>query len=105
MREILEGKKKVKPERAEFLLLESLVQANLGELFPGLDILSSHPFRITRDADIEIQEDEAPDLLVTVQQEVRRRRFGAVVRLELAPKTPKRDGKPLLRPHQVGVRE
>ncbi|HKC23565.1 MAG TPA: polyphosphate kinase 1 [Thermoanaerobaculia bacterium] len=105
MREILEGKKKVKPERAEFLLLESLVQANLGELFPGLDILSSHPFRITRDADIEIQEDEASDLLVTVQQEVRRRRFGAVVRLELAPKTPKRVRKLLMRQLEVGESE
>jgi polyphosphate kinase len=101
LREILEGKKKVKPERAEFLLLESLVQANLHELFPGLEIQSSHPFRITRDADIEIQEDEASDLLVTVQQEVRRRRFGAVVRLELAPKTPKRVRKLLMRQLEV----
>jgi polyphosphate kinase len=101
MREILEGKKKVKPEKADFLLLESLVQANLGELFPGLEILSSHPFRITRDADIEIQEDEASDLLVSVQQEVRRRRFGAVVRLELAPKTPKRVRKLLSRQLEV----
>jgi polyphosphate kinase len=105
MREILEGKKKIKPERAEFLLLESLVQANLGELFHGLDILSSHPFRITRDAELEIQEDEASDLLVTVQQEVRRRRFGAVVRLELAPKTPKRVRKLLMRQLEVGESE
>jgi polyphosphate kinase len=101
MREILEGKKKVKPERAEFLLLESLVQANLGELFPGLEILSSHPFRVTRDVDIEIQEDEASDLLATIEQQVRKRRFGAVVRLELAPKTPKRVRKLLLRQLEV----
>jgi polyphosphate kinase len=45
---------------------------------------------VTRDADIEIQEDEASDLLATIEQEVRRRRFGAVVRLEVVPKTPKR---------------
>ena len=90
LREIVEGKKKVRPEKAEFLLLESLIQANLGELFPGLEIVSSHLFRVTRDADIEIQEDEASDLLATIEQEVRRRRFGAVVRLEVAPKTPKR---------------
>ena len=90
LRELVEGKKKVRPEKAEYLLLESLIQANLAELFPGLEIVSSHLFRVTRDADIEIQEDEASDLLATIEQEVRRRRFGAVVRLEVAPKTPKR---------------
>jgi polyphosphate kinase len=97
LREIIEGKKKVKPDKAEFLLLESLIQANLGELFPGLEIVSSHLFRVTRDADIEIQEDEASDLLATIEQEVRRRRFGAVVRLEVAPRTPKRVRKLLVR--------
>ena len=90
LREIEEGKKKVRPEKADFVLLESLIQANLGELFPGFEIVSSHLFRVTRDADIEIQEDEASDLLATIEQEVRRRRFGAVVRLEVAPNTPKR---------------
>ncbi|HQR68407.1 MAG TPA: RNA degradosome polyphosphate kinase, partial [Thermoanaerobaculia bacterium] len=101
LREIVEGKKKVRPERAEFLLLESLIQANLGELFPGLEIVSSHFFRVTRDADIEIQEDEASDLLATIEQEVRRRRFGAVVRLEVAPKTPKRVRKLLVRQLEI----
>ena len=100
LREIVEGKKKV-AARAEFLLLESLVQANLDELFPGLEILASHLFRITRDADIEIQEDEASDLLATIEQEVRRRRFGAVVRVEVAPKTPKRIRKLLMRQLEV----
>jgi polyphosphate kinase len=101
LREILEGKKKVRPEKAEFLLLESLIQANLAELFPGLEIVSSHLFRVTRDADIEIQEDEASDLLATIEQEVRRRRFGAVVRLEVAPRTPKRVRKLLLRQLEI----
>ena len=101
LREIVEGKKKVKPEKAEFLLLESLIQANLVELFPGLEIVSSHLFRVTRDADIEIQEDEASDLLATIEQEVRRRRFGAVVRLEVAPKTPKRVRKLLVRQLEI----
>jgi len=103
LREVVEGKKKVRAEKAEFLLLESLVQANLGELFPGLTILSSHLFRITRDADIEIQEDEASDLLATIEQEVRRRKFGAVVRVEVTPKTPKKVRKLLMR--QLEVRE
>ena len=101
LRAIVEGKKKVKAARAEFLLLESLVQANLDELFPGLEILSSYLFRITRDADIEIQEDEASDLLATIEQEVRRRRFGAVVRVEVTPKTPKRMRKLLMRQLEV----
>ena len=102
LREVVEGKKKIRPEKADFLLLESLVQANLGELFPGLEILSSHLFRITRDADIEIQEDEASDLLATIEQEVRRRKFGAVVRVEVAPKTPKKIRKLLMRQLEVG---
>jgi polyphosphate kinase len=105
VRELVEGKKKVKPDKAEFLLLESLIQANLGELFPGLEIASSHLFRVTRDADIEIQEDEASDLLATIEQEVRRRRFGAVVRLEVAPKTPKRVRKLLLKQLEISENE
>jgi polyphosphate kinase len=105
LRELVEGKKKVKPEKAEFLLLESLIQANLAELFSGLEIVSSHLFRVTRDADIEIQEDEASDLLATIEQEVRRRRFGAVVRLEVTPKTPKRVRKLLLKQLEISENE
>jgi polyphosphate kinase len=105
LREILEGKKKVRPEKVEFLFLESLLQANLADLFPGLEIVSSHLFRVTRDADIEIQEDEASDLLATIEQEVRRRRFGAVVRLEVAPKTPKRVRKLLVKQLEITENE
>jgi polyphosphate kinase len=105
LREILEGKKKIRPEKADFLLLESLLQANLGDLFPGLEIVSSHLFRVTRDADIEIQEDEASDLLATIEKEVRRRRFGAVVRLEVAPRTPKRVRKLLVKQLEVTENE
>ena len=53
-------------------------------LFPGMRMLECQPFRITRDADIEIEEDEAGDLLKTVEQQVRHRRFGFGVRLEVA---------------------
>ncbi len=101
MRTIVEGKKKVRAARAELLLLESLVQANLEELFPGLDILSSYLFRITRDADIEIQEDEASDLLASIEQEVRRRRFGVVVRVEVSSETPRQIRKLLMRQLEV----
>jgi polyphosphate kinase len=74
----------------EFLPLEVLIAANLDELFPGMQILGVHPFRITRDMDLEIMEEEAHDLLVTIDREIRRRKFGAVVRLEVHPDSPKR---------------
>jgi polyphosphate kinase len=61
--------------------LEQVVTAHLAELFPGVDIVETHAFRVTRDADIAIQELEAADLLETVEHFVRRRRFGSVVRL------------------------
>ena len=66
-----------------FVLLEDLVSANIGSLFPRTRILACHPFRITRDADIEIEEDEADDLLRTIEQTLRQRRFGFGVRLEI----------------------
>jgi len=75
---------------SEFLPLEALIAANLDALFPGMRILGVYPFRITRDMDIEIMEDEADDLLVTIDREIRRRKFGAVVRLEVDPATPDR---------------
>jgi polyphosphate kinase len=74
----------------EFLPLEALIAANLDELFPGMQILGAHPFRITRDMDLEIMEEEAHDLLVTIDREIRRRKFGAVVRLEVHPDSPQR---------------
>jgi polyphosphate kinase len=73
-----------------FLPLEELLKANLEELFPGMEVIESHPFRITRDMDIEILEEEAHDLLSIVDREVRRRKFGAVIRLEVAPGIPDR---------------
>lgn len=74
----------------EFLPLEDLISANLDQLFPGMEILGCHPFRITRDMDLEIMQEEAHDLLVTIDQQIRRRKFGAVVRLEVHPDTPQR---------------
>jgi polyphosphate kinase len=74
----------------EFLPLEELIAANLDQLFPGMEIVGHHPFRVTRDMDISILEDEAHDLLSIVDREVRRRRFGACVRLEVDPGIPLR---------------
>ncbi|MDQ2975414.1 MAG: polyphosphate kinase 1 [Acidobacteriota bacterium] len=67
-----------------FVLLEELIEANSDSLFPGMDIGKCHRFRVTRDADIEIREDEAEDLLRVLQQELRQRRFGSPVRLEVS---------------------
>ena len=74
----------------EFLPLEQLISAHLGDLFPGMEILGCYPFRVTRDMDIAILEDEAHDLLSIVDREIRQRRFGACVRLEVAAGTPER---------------
>jgi polyphosphate kinase len=71
-----------------FVPLEQVMTAHLDQLFPGMEVVEAQPFRVTRDADIELAEDEADDLLVAVEQELRRRRFGAVVRLEVAASMP-----------------
>lgn len=70
----------------QFVLLEEVISAHIGSLFPGMKVVECQPFRITRDADIEIEEDEAGDLLKTVEQQLRQRRFGFGVRLEVAAK-------------------
>ncbi|MCX6031864.1 MAG: polyphosphate kinase 1 [Chloroflexi bacterium] len=66
---------------ARFVWLEEVIAANLGVLFPGFEIVEAYTFHVIRDADMEIQEDEAPDLLETIEQSLRQRRFGPVVRL------------------------
>lgn len=66
-----------------FVWLEQVVESHLDRLFPGVEVLHATPFRVTRNADLEIQELEASDLLETMAENVRERRFGAVVRLEL----------------------
>jgi polyphosphate kinase len=71
-----------------FVWLEDIVAANLDSLFPGLEVVESYPFRVTRDADMDIAEDEAADLLQTIEQGLRQRQFGAVVRLEVQPAMP-----------------
>jgi polyphosphate kinase len=67
-----------------FVRLEEVMAAHIESLFPGMRIIECQPFRITRDADIEIEEDEAADLLKYVEQQVRKRRLGFCVRLEVA---------------------
>jgi polyphosphate kinase len=68
--------------------LEDLIENNLAQLFPKMRIIQSHLFRLIRDADIEIEEDEAGDLLETIEQGIRSQRYGKVVRLDITPEMP-----------------
>lgn len=72
------------PKRAVFLPMEYLIAANLGTLFPGMEIVEHHVFRVTRNADFEVEEDRDEDLLQALERELARRRFGSPVRLEVA---------------------
>ncbi len=71
-----------------FVLLEDVIEANVDKLFPGMVPGPCYRFRVTRDADIEIRESEAGDLLSLIQQELRKRRFGSPVRLEVSADMP-----------------
>jgi polyphosphate kinase len=74
--------------RLQFIFLEDLINANLDVLFPGMTVLASSTFRITRDTDMDITEEEASDLLETIEEGVRLRRFGQVVRMTIVDTVP-----------------
>jgi polyphosphate kinase len=74
--------------RHHFVMLEDVIAHNLDALFPGMHIHASYAFRVTRDADLDLQEDEADDLLRAIESELRRRRFGEPVRLEVEASMP-----------------
>ena len=78
------------PHHHYFMMLEELIFNNLSSLFPGMDVVDAYPFRVTRNADFVIQELEADDLLETMKESVKERRFGTVVRLSINNDTPKR---------------
>ncbi|HUF34051.1 MAG TPA: RNA degradosome polyphosphate kinase [Acidimicrobiales bacterium] len=73
----------VMPDGERFVPLEQVIAEHLGALFPGMEIGAHHPFRVTRNADLTLEEEEADDLLAAVEMELRRRRFGRAVRLEV----------------------
>ena len=73
----------VLPDGERFIPLEQVIAAHLDQLFPGMEIEEHHPFRVTRNADLTLEEEEADDLLAAVEIELRRRRFGRAVRLEI----------------------
>jgi polyphosphate kinase len=79
---------KSKTRPVTFVWIEQVIQANLQALFPGMLIVESYPFHVTRDAELAIQELESADLLEMVEESVKQRRFGAVVRLEIAADMP-----------------
>jgi polyphosphate kinase len=85
---VLPGLVAVGETKSKFTFLSEIIAANLGSLFPGMRVGQSHTFRVTRDADIDVREDEADDLLRALQTELRRRRFGTPVRLEVAEGMP-----------------
>lgn len=76
------------PSTQKFIWLEQVIAANLDRLFPGMDVRAAYPFRVTRNTDMEIQEEEADDLLLTMEENLRQRHFGRVVRLEIDEDTP-----------------
>jgi polyphosphate kinase len=71
-----------------FVWLEQVIEANLALLFPGMEVVAAYPFRIIRDADVQLQEIEADDLLETMEQNIRKRRFASVVQLEIYESMP-----------------
>ncbi len=87
-----------------FIWLEDLIENNLAHLFPKMKITKSHLFRLIRDADIEIEEDEAGDLLKTIEKGLRSRRYGKVVRLDITPAMPQSVRKLLMKNLDVAQR-
>ncbi|MFC5790117.1 RNA degradosome polyphosphate kinase [Agromyces tardus] len=70
-------------EDARYITLEDLIANHLGDLFPGMEILEHHVFRVTRNEDVEIEEDETENLIKALEKELLRRRFGPPIRLEI----------------------
>ena len=77
----------VMPDGERFVPLEQLIAAHLDSLFPGMTIGHHYVFRVTRNADLALEEDEADDLLVAIETELRKRRFGEPLRLEIEADT------------------
>ena len=86
-----------------FVPLEQVIAHNLEALFPGMEIVSYYPFRITRDAELDIEEEEADDLISALQAELRKQKFGSVVRIEIASDIPPEIRKELIT--QLGITE
>lgn len=75
-------------DTTKFALVEEVIEANLDSLFPRMKLSKGHLFRVTRDADVEIRDDKAADLLALIKESLRERRFGLAVRLEVSSTMP-----------------
>lgn len=78
----------VLPDEQHFVWVDEVIAANLDRLFPGMEVEAAYLFRVTRNTDMEIQEEEADDLLLSIEENLRRRHFGFVVRLEIDQSMP-----------------
>ena len=87
---------KLPGRKHEYVLVEEIIAANLKYLFPGVKVRSSHIFRVIRDADVEIRQLEAADLISTIEETLKLRRFGDPVLLEVSSAMPKRIKKMLM---------
>jgi polyphosphate kinase len=87
----------IEAEPNHYVLIDQVIEANLDLLFSGMEVLEHHLFRVTRNADLAIEEDEADDLLLAIEEELRRRRFGEAVRLEVERSMPAATRQILLR--------
>ena len=72
------------------ILLEEIIERNIGQLFLSYDVVCAHPYRVMRNADLSIDEDEASDLLKEIQKQLKKRQWGEVIRLEIEGKIDKR---------------
>ena len=86
---------------ASFVALEEIIAEHLDHLFPGMEVLEKHTFRVTRNEDVEVEEDDAENLLKAMEKELLRRRFGPPIRLEIAEGTSARVRKILIR--ELGI--
>ena len=78
----------VNEDELKFALVEEVIEANIHSLFPNMNLSKGHLFRVTRDADVEIRDDKAADLLALIKESLRERRFGLPVRLEVSSSMP-----------------
>ena len=86
--DILRHKRSKPNGEVRFVWIDDLIRDNMKSLFPGVKILGAYRFRITRNTDLEIQEDEADDLLEVIEENIKQRKFGSVVRLQVEKNIP-----------------
>jgi len=90
---------------ATFVPVEDVIAANLERLFPGMEVVEHHAFRVTRNADLELDDDDAEDLLEALEEELQRRRFSPAVRLEIEAGMPPNLLELLMRELQVEAQD